>query len=170
MKFFKLIVCCDSNLGIGKKNKLPWKNKTEMSIFKNKTIGNGNNCVIMGSNTYNSIPESFRPLPNRRNVVISSKMERKYFENVDVIKSHEVIELLNNENYDDYWIIGGAYVYDFFLKNYKSLIEEIHISVLNKSYNCDKFFSKINLNEFRCIHTKIYDQDFTHYVYKNIFL
>ena len=48
MKLLKLIVCCDMNYGIGKDGKLPWKIKSEMQHFKNKTIKNGNNVCIMG--------------------------------------------------------------------------------------------------------------------------
>lgn len=168
MKLLKLIVCCDNELGIGKKNDLPWKNKTEMKLFKNKTIGKENNCVIMGSNTYISIPERYRPLEKRKNIVISSKLKQKEFNDIVVVNSHyEVIDLLKNEEYDEYWLIGGAYVYDFFLKYYKTFIDEIHISILNNSYDCDRFFPKINTHEFSCIHEKVYDEDFTHYVYKN---
>ena len=72
-KLLKIIVCCDNNYGIGNKNDLPWKIKSEMEIFK--TIGNGNNCVIMGSKTYMSIPSQFRPLKERMNYVMTNNKD-----------------------------------------------------------------------------------------------
>ena len=172
MKLLNIIVCCDNKQGIGINNKLPWCNKSEMSLFKNKTIGKKNNCVIMGKNTYKSIPEKYFPLIDRKNIVLSSSMNKNEIkeENVNIYNTHyEIIEYIKNSNHDIYWIIGGASVYDFFLTYYKQSINEIHISVLNKNYNCDTFFPKINNNIFK-IKEKIIFDSFTHFVYKNIFI
>ena len=57
----KLIVCCDKNYGIGYNNKLPWYIPEDMKIFRDKTIGNKNNCVIMGRKSANSIPSKYFP-------------------------------------------------------------------------------------------------------------
>ena len=168
MKRLKLIVCCDSDNGIGKNNSIPWTNKDEMNIFKNKTIGKGNNCVIMGSNTYQSLPERHRPLKNRKNIVISSRMKPFEYKDIEIMTSHyDIIDILNQDKYEEYWLIGGAYIYDFFLKFYKCLIDEIHISILNESYACDRFFPKINQHEFVCVYKKDYNGSFTHFIYKN---
>jgi dihydrofolate reductase len=52
----KAIVACDSNYGIGMYNNLPnWKLKDDLKKFKQLTIGNGNNAIIMGKNTWLSI-------------------------------------------------------------------------------------------------------------------
>uniref|UniRef100_A0AB39J8R0 dihydrofolate reductase n=1 Tax=Florenciella sp. virus SA2 TaxID=3240092 RepID=A0AB39J8R0_9VIRU len=76
-KSINIIVCCDNKNGIGIDNNLPWNIKSEMKIFRQKTIGNGNNCVIMGKNTYNSIPSKYRPLKDRINYVVSTTMEEE---------------------------------------------------------------------------------------------
>ena len=118
MKYLKLIVCVDSEFGIGKNGSLPWNDKEEMKIFKCKTIGNGNNCVIMGRKTYESIPSQFFPLVQRRNIVLSSSIKKK-INDVLVLDTHyELISKINHNEYDDYWIIGGESVYEFFLKYY----------------------------------------------------
>ena len=53
---FNLILAMDKNGGIGKNSSLPWPHhKEDMKQFRDKTIGEGNNCVIMGYNTYISI-------------------------------------------------------------------------------------------------------------------
>ena len=88
-----LIVAYDENLGIGKNNDLPWILKKDMNYFKNITTDNSNNVVIMGRNTWESIPEKFRPLQNRINIIISNTLntyviEEKY-EHTVVVNSLE---------------------------------------------------------------------------------
>ena len=51
--------------GIGKDGQLPWRLKADMKFFKETTIGDGNNAVVMGRKTWESIPPKYRPLPKR---------------------------------------------------------------------------------------------------------
>ena len=64
----KLIVAVSENNVIGVKNDLPWHLPDDMDFFKKKTI---NSSVIMGKNNYLSIPEKFRPLKNRINIILT---------------------------------------------------------------------------------------------------
>lgn len=172
MKLLNIIVCCDNKYGIGINNELPWHNKDEMTLFKNKTIGKKNNCVIMGKNTYKSIPKKHFPLKNRKNIILSSTMSKSDINNENVIihNSHyEIIEYIKNNDHDIYWIIGGTTIYNFFLSYYKEIINEIHISIINKNYNCDTFFPKINNSYFQ-MKEKINYDSFIHYIYKNKFI
>ena len=72
---FDIILACDINNGIGKNNKLPWKIKEDMEYFKTKTTYSEypdyKNVVIMGYNTWISIPNKFRPLKGRINIIIT---------------------------------------------------------------------------------------------------
>lgn len=69
MKFY-IIVATDVHGGIGVKNKLPWEMiKEDMAFFKRATVGG---TVIMGRNTWESIPDKYKPLPDRINVVVSN--------------------------------------------------------------------------------------------------
>ena len=61
-----LIVAMDSNRGIGKNNDLMWHLPADMNFFKETTK---NQIVVMGRKNYDSIPEKYRPLPNRLNVI-----------------------------------------------------------------------------------------------------
>lgn len=63
-----LIAAVTHNLVIGHNNDLVWRNKEDMAHFKELTMGH---IVIMGRNTWESIPERFRPLEGRENIVVS---------------------------------------------------------------------------------------------------
>lgn len=170
-KPIKVIVCCDKNYGIGIDNDLPWKINNEMKIFKNKTIGNNNNCIIMGSKTYYSIPSKYRPLTKRKNCIISRNINAvPNKDNIYINNLNDDFEnFLNKTNYDEYWIIGGELIYKTIIDKYINLIEEIHISIIDKVFDCNKFFPEINKNIFKITSETYYkDDNFTHYVYKNI--
>ena len=171
-KPIKVIVCCDKNNGIGVDNNLPWKINKEMEIFKQKTIGNNNNCVIMGSNTYYSIPKKYRPLSKRKNCIVTrnSKYDLDndnniYINNLDI----SLEDFLKKTNYENYWIIGGELIYKTVMNKYINSIDEIHISIIEEVFNCNKFFPEINKDIFKIISKTHYkDDNFSHYIYKNI--
>ncbi len=166
----KLIVCCDSNFGIGKKNQLPWSIPEEMKLFKEKTIGNGNNCVIMGKNTFLSLPKTHKPLKERKNCVLSTDNTLKdSHKDVAFLRDLlDVVDFLYDTTFDEYWIIGGSTLYHSLYKTLPHLIDEIHISKLNQTYDCDSFFNPDIINQSYC--KLISSQDhgtFTHMVFKN---
>lgn len=71
-----IAVAMTGNGGIGLKGGLPWPNlKDDMRLFSKRTTGSGYNAVIMGRNTWLSIPETRRPLKNRTNIIISRNTE-----------------------------------------------------------------------------------------------
>ena len=68
-----LIVAATASNGIGHSARLPWRLPQEMAYFARVTsnASEGKNAVVMGRNTWESIPLKFRPLKNRANLVIS---------------------------------------------------------------------------------------------------
>lgn len=77
MPNFAIIAACDSMMGIGKHNKLPWRIPEEMNFFKNTTSSiYRDNYVIMGYNTWKSIPKNFKPLSNRKNIILTRSEEK----------------------------------------------------------------------------------------------
>mgnify|MGYP000353508349 CR=1 FL=1 len=174
----KLIVCCDINYGIGKNGKLPWNIQSEMKLFKEKTIFKLNNCVIMGRSTYESIPEKYKPLKDRKNCILSSTLNKNIYrsKNIEVFKDlSSCIEWIQKTKYDEYWIIGGKMIYESFMDSYEEFIEEIHVSIINKNFDCDCFFNPklLNNNNFTKIFNKIYESKdnneiitFNHMIFK----
>jgi dihydrofolate reductase len=137
-----IIVECDHNGGIGKNNTIPWKNTKDIIFFKKTTIQtqdkNKKNAVIMGKNTWFSLPK--KPLPFRENVVITSNSQN-IPSNIITFSSVEdaIYEMNQNENIENIFIIGGAKLYDYCLKLIP--IDTIYYTKINETYDCDTFFT-----------------------------
>ena len=131
----KAILACDQDWGIGKDGDLPWPHNTEdLKWFKESTIGG---VVVMGKSTWNSLPR--KPLPNRKNIIITSSEQDKDQDGCQFIKFNIAKkELVNMSKSRDVWIIGGAKL----VKGLLDIIDEFHLSRIQGSYNCDTFLSK----------------------------
>ena len=143
-------MCADG--GIGYKGQLPWPHcKADMAHFAKRTTGAGNNAVIMGQKTWHSIP--IRPLRRRANLILSSHApshelhanQEHWFSSISNLFAH-----LESAKYDEVWIIGGASIYEQFLKmhaNNEIVIDEMCITKMKGTYECDTFFSLLHMNE-----------------------
>lgn len=87
---------------IGRDGAIPWSLPEDMAHFKRLTMGH---TVVMGRRTWESLPVRFRPLPGRRNVVVSRNPDYRA-EGAEVVDSIEVA-LTGG----DTWVIGGAEIY-----------------------------------------------------------
>ena len=101
-------------------------------FFIAEIVGNGKNAVFMGRTTWESIPPKFRPLKNRANFVLSSKMQST--ENCTVVQSMAELEE-KMTNFEEVWCIGGASVYELLLKS--GQIEEIYLTRVKADFDCD---------------------------------
>ena len=144
----KLIVATDLIYGIGANNTLPWKFKSDLKYFSNMTKGLGNNCIIMGKNTFLSIG---KPLPKRTNIVLSTSLSNTLHDNIIIFNNiTPLIHYIQTQHFDQIWIIGGLQIYQLFLE--KKLIDEIYITLINNSYpSCDTFFP------IELLHTHFYE-------------
>lgn len=121
-----------SNRVIGVNNTLPWHLSEDLKHFKSLTTGH---TIIMGRKTYESIG---RPLPNRRNIVISRNMEASY-EGAEVVHSIEnAFSISRNDN--EVFVIGGSNIYQQAL----SLVDHLYITEIKKSFSGDAYFPEIN--------------------------
>ena len=75
---FTLIAAVDDAGGIGRGGELPWRLKADMEFFRRTTTGTGGgiHAVILGRRTWESLPARFRPLPERRNIVVSRQPKK----------------------------------------------------------------------------------------------
>ena len=133
----ELVWAQDNNGGIGKNGKLPWHVSEDLKNFKKITSGSP---IVMGRKTWESLP--FKPLPNRRNIVLSSKLIKE----IDTYHSIEsCIQILEKELVEKIFVIGGRTIYESFY--YKATT--LHLTVINEDVdNIDTFFP-IPLNKIK---------------------
>jgi dihydrofolate reductase len=141
-----MILAQDSENGVGHKGKLPWEDqpyKNDMRMFRELTTGEPDsiNAVVMGYATWESIPERYRPLKNRVNIVLT---ENHYDAIVTegqidfVFRSWgELKEHLTDSVYDHLWVIGGVNVYEGAVQNLP--VRNVYRTVFNKKFQCDKY-------------------------------
>jgi len=131
MKPVKLIVCIYPDAIIGINNTLPIRINEDMKFFKDITIQTSNpfskNSVIMGWNTFKSIPDKHLPLKDRINIVLTSKDE-PLKDNIYKFNTLEhALEFCNsNDEIENIFIIGGKKLYEYSINN--NLIDEMYIT------------------------------------------
>ena len=158
MKKVIIISALTKNRVIGNEGKIPWYIKEDFELFKKFTT---NNIVIMGRKTFLSLPEKFRPLPNRINVVISRNLDfeiEKNYKDFFVFNNlQNSIEFCKNNFDKKIFLIGGRMIYEEGL-NYCS---HMYLSFVKKNYLGDTLFPKFDEKNFKIIEEKSFnDFDF----------
>lgn len=132
--------------GIGYKGLLPWESvgytiNQDLKHFQLMTRST-NNCrkaVVMGSNTWMSIPKNHRPLSGRTNYVLTNSINP-----IDAYKMsdiHDCIQHAISTRHDELWVIGGEQVYQEFIK--RQLIRDIWLTVIHGEFPADRYFPYI---------------------------
>ncbi|MDF3035029.1 MAG: diacylglycerol kinase [Paucimonas sp.] len=127
-----LIVAIDAHRGIGVNNTLPWRLPEDLAHFKRTTSGH---TVIMGRKTFDSIG---RPLPNRRNIVITRNSDWRHEGTETAGSIEQAIKLAGAE--DEIFIIGGAQIFADALP----LAGKLIVTEIDTGFDCDTFFPEIN--------------------------
>lgn len=122
-----IIVAMDAGRGIGINNRLPWHLPEDLAWFKRQTTGHP---IIMGRKTFESIG---RPLPKRRNIVISRNPAWQA-DGVETVASIDAALALVGD--DEAFIIGGAQIYQAALP----LTTRMLITEIAHQFDCDAFF------------------------------
>lgn len=143
---FSLIAAVDSKNGIGAKNTLVWKIPEDLEYFNKMTTGNGKNIVIMGKNTWESLPEKFRPLPRRTNFVLTRNADYKAKGGIVASSLEDALERARSHHPEHVFVIGGAQVYAEAIKHGEC--EKIYLTHVEGDFNCDAFFPKIDETVF----------------------
>jgi dihydrofolate reductase len=136
-----LIAAVAENNVIGKDRDVPWKIPEDMKHFREKTTGHP---VIMGRKTYQSLPEDYRPLPERANIVLTKSGFEPEDESAKVVNSLDKAYEEAEELDDKAFVIGGASVYEATLEDAdRMILTEIHREVEG-----DTFFPDWNEDEW----------------------
>lgn len=144
-----LIVAIAENNAIGIAGDLLCHLPNDLKHFKEITTGA---TVVMGKNTFFSLPR--RPLPNRRNIVLTTDTEFTY-ENTEVAHSIEQLYTLLNDE-EEVFIIGGGKVYEQFINT----VDKLYVTHIHHTWeDADTFFPKIDPNTWQCVSTQRNEAD-----------
>ena len=181
---FEIITAIDQNNGIGKNNSIPWNLPKDLKHFKDIT---NNSFIIMGRNTWNSLPK--KPLPNRINIIISSTIKLDVNLNISIVKynSNKIIcsefniiyvfdsfqkalNCIHSSNCNKkIFVIGGTQLYTEAINHPDC--NKIHLTKIYNNYDCDRFFPPIptnfklhTLSDFNCEN----DTYFRYYTYLDL--
>jgi dihydrofolate reductase len=151
-----IVVAHSKENAIGINNDIPWRIPSDLKNFKKITSGG---IVIMGRKTFDSIPDKFKPLPNRRNIVLTRNEEWKY-SGVEVAHSIKgVIDLIGD---DEAFVIGGEAIY----KNFLPFSSFLYISYVETSVkDADAYFPKVPEEKFPIVFSHRFDEDNDDYPY-----
>jgi dihydrofolate reductase len=124
----KAIVAMTPNRVIGKDNQIPWHLPGEQKWFKQITMGHS---ILMGRKTFESIG---RPLPGRRNLVVTRSRE---IQGVEIVCDLEKFDPSFYEiNGKDLFVIGGAEIYRALLPK----CDTIYVTMLKQEFSGDTYF------------------------------
>jgi dihydrofolate reductase len=139
-----MIVAVDEHHGIGKEGHLPWKLRKEYKYFRDTTRKtddpNKQNMVIMGHRTWDSLEPEFRPLPNRRNVVLT-RHPGLTANGAEVCTSIDEAIALADDNIEKIFVLGGGQIFKEFINDPR--LTGIYLTKVHKTFECDTFFPEI---------------------------
>jgi dihydrofolate reductase len=132
-----IIVAIAENYGIGKNNDLLWHLSNDLKYFKEKTTGH---TVVMGKNTWESLPR--KPLPNRKNIVITDNPNEKIDECLMAYSIEEAVALMDETSMN--FIIGGASIY----RQFFPYAQYLYLTRVFTSPEADTFFPEVSEDEW----------------------
>ena len=127
----RIIVAIAENGVIGANNGMPWRLSTDMKRFKALTEGHP---IVMGRKTWESFPK--RPLPNRRNIVITRNPSYEA-EGAELFPSFEAAIKASD---DDLWVVGGGEIYAQALPH----TDALHVTHIDTALAGDTVFPDID--------------------------
>lgn len=147
-KKISIAVAIGENYAIGKNNQLLWHMPADLKFFKQTTSGH---TVIMGRKTFDSVG---KPLPNRRNIVISRNAQLK-IDGVEVVNSLAEALAITKTEEKQVFIVGGAEIYKQALPKTKNL----YLTTIHHNFEADTFFPEIDRNEWKLISSEAHKAD-----------
>ena len=141
---FALVVAADEGGGIGKNGELPWRLPGDLAFFRRQTTATldqkKRNAVIMGRRTWESVPDRFRPLPSRLNVVVTH--DPNYDTAGKAIVATSLEDVLSRAraapDIETLFIIGGGVLYRDALAH--PACQTVYLTRIEGHRDCDAFF------------------------------
>ncbi len=130
-----LIVAKAENEAIGKDNDLIWHLRDDMRYFSSTTKGHH---VIMGRKNYDSIPDKYRPLPDRTNIIVTRNSSFEAEDCVVVNSIEEGLKIAEKNGDDEAFIIGGGQIYKTSLD--ENMLDKLYITYVHHNFEADVFF------------------------------
>ncbi|MFN7160486.1 MAG: dihydrofolate reductase [Candidatus Gracilibacteria bacterium] len=150
-----VIAAVDKIGGLAKEGGIPWHYPSDMKFFKQITSETldpaKHNIVIMGRKTWETIPDQFRPLPGRENIVLSSN-KNLHLLGATVVDSLEHVLYREYQTVEKIFIIGGAQLYHTVME--LPDIDGVYLTRIQKNYDCDLFFPDIPEHFTKQIHIR----------------
>jgi dihydrofolate reductase len=142
-----LIAAMDRNRLIGADGRIPWHLPDDMRWFREQTMGKP---VIMGRKTYESIPDRFRPLPGRLNIILTHNW---FYQTDGATVVHSIKDALAAAGEaEELMVIGGVAVYGQLLPQ----ASRLYLTLIDAEFEGDAYFPEINpanwTEQYREIH------------------
>jgi len=137
-----IIAAVAKNQVIGKGNDLPWRLPDDMKYFMQTTNGHH---VIMGRKNYESLPQKFKPLPNRTNIVVTHQRSYQAPGCTIVHELSDGVSLAEKNGEKELFIIGGAEIYKLALP----VTNVLYLTELDVELDGDTFFPAWNKKEWK---------------------
>ncbi|MDY0906846.1 dihydrofolate reductase [Pedobacter sp. CFBP9032] len=143
-----IAVATGENKEIGKNNQLLWHMPADLKFFKQTTSGH---TVILGRKTFDSVG---RPLPNRRNIVITRDASLQ-IEGAEVVNSLDEALLITQNEEKQVFIIGGAEIYRQALPK----TDLLYLTTIHHQFDADTFFPEFDRNEWEVLSSEPHQAD-----------
>ena len=137
-----LIAAVARNRALGKDGQLLWHLPEDMRYFRETTRGKP---VIMGRKTWESLPDAFRPLPGRRNIVISRNPAYDADGATLVGSLEEAVRLTQDDA--EVFVIGGAEIY----RQALPLAQRLYLTEVAGDFEADVFFPEYPEREWKAL-------------------
>ena len=146
---YSLIAAVPDNWVIGNGLKIPWYIPEDFKLFKERTL---DSVVIMGKNTWDSLPDNVRPLPGRINIILNN--ERIEIEGAVVCTSIDEALSEAQEYGKEIFCMGGASIYRQMIDNATYL----YISHVKGEFEGDVFFPKFDVADYDIVEEKKFEK------------
>lgn len=133
-----IIAAIGKNRELGRGNDLIWHIKEDLKNFKNLTMGK---CIVMGKNTYESLPKH---LEGRKYIVLSSSLSE--IENGLLFNDfNKLLEFIKDVD-EEVMIIGGAHIYKLFLP----FADKLYLTEIDSEEKAEVYFPDFNKEDYEC--------------------